>query len=479
MLRIFLRDSFSYAIPAFVSRGLSLLLIPIYSRVLTPSNFGALDMLLVFGGLINLTIALEVSQGVARFHADSPAGADKVIYSSSAFWFTVGCYSLFCLIALLNSQVLAQWVMGQSGLEEAFRLGILYISLNGIFYLIQNQFRWELRSRRYAESSLLVTFVTAAAVIWFTYALDLGVLGLLGGMSLGAALGIMYGCWHLRDSFKFTFDGHHLREMLQYSAPLVPAGLAIWFSSYIDRLMINHYLSLNEVGLYGIGYRLSSVVGLLVSGIQGALMPLVLRNYQAPETPSQLARIFRVFLAFALLVFLGLSVFAYDILVAMTTQDFYGASALVIYLVPAAMLAQMYVFAPGISIAKKTHLYIWINLFGVTVNGAVGWCLIPSMGVTGAAVATLVGNACIFAPAMWVSQRLYPVPHDWTRLVAAAAVACALAALIPYLSPSDWGRRFLAVAGIGVMAGAVIALGLVRRDEIARTFRELRERLAF
>lgn len=478
MLKVFLRDSFAYTIPAFVSRGLALLLIPIYSRVLTPSDFGAVDILLVFGALINLTIALEVSQGVARFHAEQTADASKVAYASSAFWFTVACYGVFLLLALLYSNWLAAWVMGERGLEDAFRLGVIYISFNGVFYLMQNQFRWELRSRKYAETTLLVTLVTAGSVICFTYGLDWGLTGLLAGMTLGVACGIVYGWWGLRQSLTLAFDWRRLREMLGYSAPLVPAGLAIWVNGYIDRMMINHYLTLNEVGLYGVAFRLSSVVGLMIAGVQGALMPLILKNHHIQDTPRQLATIFRIFFAGALLVFLGLSLFAREVLRLMTTPDFYQASTLVVYLVPAAMLAQMYIFAPGVSISKKTHIYLWVNLLGVLANASLGWCLIPRFGMAGAAVATLVGNACAFTLVMCMSQRLYPVPHDWMRLAAAAAVAVGLVVLPSVLSPADGIQELLGGVGILVMFCVLVVLGLLRRDELVQVYHMLRMRFA-
>lgn len=477
MLRRFLKDSVIYAIPTFVSRGLAFLLVPLYTRILNPSDFGALDMLLVFGGLVNLTVAFEVSQGAARYYMDEPDPQRKKIYVSSAFWFTVGCYGLFMLLALASGRVLSEWVTGQQGLESVFRVGVVYIGVNGIFYLVQNQFRWELNSRRYAETSLLATFVTAAAVICFAYGLDWGLQGFLWGMALGAGLGMAYGLWWLRHSITWSFDRQCLWVMLKYSLPLVPSGMAVWVGGYMDRMMINHYLTLNEVGVYGIGFRLSSIVGLVVAGVQGALMPLVYAHYREPGTPLQLARIFRVFLAFALLVFLALSLFARDILVLMTTPDFYGAAILVIYLVPAAMLAQMYIFAPGIGIAQRTHLYIWLNLAGAVVNGMLGWWLVPLAGITGAAMASLAGSACVFVLAMSFSQRLYHVPHAWGRLVTAAVGALILALLIPQLSPTDVARRVLGVLGMGVLAGALIALGLVRRDEIAQAARELRARL--
>lgn len=434
-------------------------------------------MLLVFGVLVNLTVALEISQGVARYYSDESDPVRKQAYASSAFWFTAGCYAFFALLAWTNSRALSSWVTGREGLEAIFQVAVLYIGINGLFNLIQNQFRWELNSRRYAETSLLVTFTTAASVIWFAYICELGLRGFLWGMALGPALGILYGIFWLRHSIALTFDKNRLRDMLRFSVPLVPAGLAVWGSGYIDRMMINHFLSLNEVGLYGVGSRLASIVGLLVAGVQGALMPLIYANHREPETPMQLARIFRIFIASALLMLLALSLFARDILVLMTTPDFYGAAALVIYLVPASMLAQMYIFAAGIGIAQRTHWYIWLNLAGLAVNGALGWWLVPIVGITGAAVATLVGGAVVFVFSMSISQRLYPVPHDWSRLSAAVFVAVSLAVLIPWISPSDEARRVLGVLCIGLMASVMVVFGLVRRDEIAQACRELRARL--
>lgn len=474
MLRRFISDSLIYAIPTFVSRGLALLLVPLYTRILSPADFGALDMLLIFGALVNLTVALEVSQGVARFYAEEQDPRSKRVYASSAFWFTVGCYALFMLLAWAYSPALSTWVTGQDGLVSAFRIGVFYIGINGIFYLLQNQFRWELSSRRYAETSLLSTGATAAAAVWFAYGLGWGLSGLLWGMAVGPALGIVYGLWRLRHSIGATFDRRRLWDMLQFSMPLVPAGLAVWGSAYIDRMMINHFLSLHDVGLYSIGFRLSSIVALLVAGVQGALMPLVFAHHREPGTPLQLARIFRVFLACALLLFLALSLLARDILVLMTTPDFYPAAVLVVYLVPAAMLAQMYIFAPGIGIAKKSHFYLWLNLAGIAVNGALGWWLIPAAGITGAALASLVGSACVFVLAMALSQRLYPVPHAWGRMIAATVVAAVLAVMIPWLAPTDGLRRVSGGLALLVLAAVLIALGLVRRDELAQAGRELR-----
>lgn len=140
MLKRFLSDSLIYSIPTVISRGLSVILAPLYTRVLSPSDYGSLELLTVFASIVNLTIALEVSQGVARFYASEPDPDRKVVYASSAFWFTVVCYSIFSALMLFLSPKLASLVMGRNGMVHEFQAGIAYIWINGILYLVQNQF---------------------------------------------------------------------------------------------------------------------------------------------------------------------------------------------------------------------------------------------------------------------------------------------------------------------------------------------------
>ena len=166
MLRTFFKDSVIYTLPSIVSKGMTLLLIPLYTRVLSPADYGSLDLLLVFMSIINLTVALEVSQGVARYYSMASEPLNKIEYASTAFWFTLGCYSLFAVIASVNSEQLSSLVMAREGFGNVFQVAILYIWANGLFYLIQNQFRWELRSKRYAIVSILSAVTTAIVSVW-------------------------------------------------------------------------------------------------------------------------------------------------------------------------------------------------------------------------------------------------------------------------------------------------------------------------
>ena len=477
MIGAFFSDSLIYTVPALLSRGLSIFLVPLYTRVLSPVDCGVFDMLMVFGSLANLTVALEVSQGVARFYAAEEDPGKKMQYASTAFWFTLFCYTLFLVVTILLAPLLSMFIIGRADLDTVFRLGMAYVWANGIFYLMQNQFRWELRSKQYAISSIVVTLMTASLAVMLAYCLGWGLFGLLLGMLGGVLVGCFYGLFCLCSSFRCVFSKERLKEMLLFSAPLVPSGIAVFISNYIDRLMINHFLSLGDLGLYGIGFRLSSIVGLVMVGFQGALTPLIYSNYKSPDTPREIAVIFRAFLFFALMIFFGLAGFAEEILRLLTTPDYYSAAGVVIFLVPAVLMSNMYIFAPGIGIAKKTHLTIWINVGGAFANTCFNYFLIPVFGIEGAGAATLLGYVFVFTAYMRFSQRFYPVAHDWSALGKAtlAAVGCIIIARFLFFGmlPNILLKCTLWLA----LASLLMKIGLVTWGELAAASRVLRRRL--
>lgn len=468
MLKLFFKDSAIYAIPSIISRGMSLFLVPLYTRVLSPSDYGSLDLLMVFAGIVNLTIALEVSQGLARFYTEEKILERKNLYASSAFWFTIFVYLIFSIIAIFYSNSLSYLVLGKEGLTSVFEIGIVYISINGIFYLIQNQFRWELKSKEYAIVSLVTSIVTAIVSIWFAYYLKYGLIGLLLGMLSGSLVATIFGIIWLRKSFQFRFQFRYLKEMLAFSSPLVLSGMAVWLSQYIDRIMIKHYLSIEQVGLFGVGYRIASIVGLVMIGFQGALTPLIYNNYTKDDTPEQIAKIFRLFIAVALTFFLMLTLFSIDLLKIFTTFNYYNAKSVVIFLVPALLFANMYIFAPGIGISKKSHYFIWINIIGATINFLLNIFLIPFFGIMGAGIATLIGYLIVFIMHMTISQKLYFVPHKWKPIIFSSIISIVMSMTLNYFDFSNFIRWSLNILTLIIFSFSIIFFGLINMNDLQK-----------
>lgn len=472
MLKRFLKDSVLYGGANILSRGVLLLLLPLYTRVFTPGQFGMIELITVLGALVNMTVALEISQGMARHYAEAETDDEKVGYASTTLWFSLGAYALFMVAALAFAEPLSAWLLDDAGLAGVFRVAAIALALGGVFIGMQSQLRWQLKPRGYALTSLAYTAISALATIALIFGASLGVQAVFMGQILGGLVGIVVAAYFGREVYALRFDREKAREMLTFSLPLVPSSIAIFTTLYIDRLAIRALMSLAEVGFYGVGYRIASTVGLVLSGFQSALTPLIYQQHKAPETPAQLARIFRVFLALTMPLVLALSVFASEVLRLLATASYATAGPVIPVLALVFLFSNLYVFAPGLAIAKRTGVIATINGGSAVMNTVLNLTLIPRFGIMGACFASLASAVTAFVCFMVTSQRLYPVPHRWGRLGLAAAGMATLYGGATVLEARLGGGAMVAVkvliAGLGF--GWSIAV-LLEPQELSRLTR--------
>lgn len=472
MIKDFVKSGIIYSIPTIVSRALSIVLVPLYTRVLSPADYGVLDLLSAFGNLALLTVALEISQAVARFVASEHDPSERSRVATTGLWFTVLMYSLFVSGAQILAPLLSGLLLGEDGFTHIFRLSVLQIALNGVTLIAHDQLRWQLRPGQHVVGSVLTLVFGSGGSVFFTLVLDLGVIGMILGLISGSVVTLVYSLYQLRDTFTLHPSVSRLRKMLSFSIPLVPSGMAVFISRFVDRLIIRHFLELEDVGLYGIAFRLAGTVSLLTTGFRMAMSPLVYARHDQPETPGYLAVLFRYFLAFFVVVFAFLSLFSSDILRIMTTEQYWPAAKLVPILVPAILLSSMYIFAPGPFVTNHTKRVMFINIAGAVFSASINWILVPRFGYSGAAVGTLLGYGLIFTSYMFVNQSLYPVPHDWRRIIPSLTiiVGVVVVGMQPWFPFGD--RIVTRALLVGLVLVLTVALRLVTPEEVNR-LREL------
>lgn len=410
MLKAALRDSLVYGLASVLSKGLAIFLLPLYTRVLSPGDYGAYDLLITLGALANLVVALEVSQGLARHWADASAPDERRRLASTTFWFTIIMYGGFLVVGEILSSWLNIWILSDEHYLGAFRIAVGFIAVNGVFYLLLNQFRWELRSKSYALVSFFYASITLIFSAAFCLLFDFGLIGVILAQFVSACASTLLSLWLLRETFGLVFDGRLLKVMLRFSMPLVPAGIAVYVSLYINRFFLSYFGTLEDIGIFGIGNRVAGLISLLILGVQAALTPLIYQHFRESDTPRQIARLFSWFFALSLSGCLFLGLFAKELLIIFASPAYLEAAPLVMVLAPALLLSQMYIFAPGIAIAKKTRWQLWITLVAALVGLIGNWFLVPLWGALGAALATLLSSSLFFLFWLVASQILYPIP---------------------------------------------------------------------
>jgi O-antigen/teichoic acid export membrane protein len=480
MVRRFFRDSAIYVVPTILSSGMSFVMFPFYAHHFDPTQYGVFDLLTLTAMLVGWTVALEIYQGLGVYVGGEKNQRRVRQYASTALWFSVGAYALFGLLAELFVSPLSHALLGPGVELSLLRVAVPWMCISGLLAITQAQLRWQLRPVAFAIGSVINATVTIVASAVLVFGVGLGVEGAILGQLIAGASCLAYVFAATRGTFRLIFDWQKCKQMLSYSIPMVPSSIGVFLNLYADRLVIQHVRSLADLGLYGVGYRLATVVSLLLTAVQGAALPLILARKDEPSTPRELADVFRIFAVLGLSAFVAISLLATPALHVLADPRYQHSAAVVPFLLISVLFASMYSFAPGMAIKKKPIPMAAMTVMAGIANLVLALVLVPPLGILGAGIATAVTSFAWFVGLMVVSQRHYPVPHRWRQLGVAFAVAVALVAgslaLLPTsgseaMDPSQLLVRCLLIA-VGVALSARLVLG---HREFAQLLRRLAE----
>jgi O-antigen/teichoic acid export membrane protein len=462
MFRRLLTEASLYSLSAFLARGFSFITVPVFTRILSPADYGTLDLLSYVALLAPMIVGAALDQAVGRFYLDSSAGEDeRRRVASTALFYNVIAFAVFGLLLAPAADVLASgWLAGQVG-PGTVQLVLLFMWIQSIFYITNNQLRYMFMARAYALANIgntvLSTAASFAAIVWF----DLGVAGVFIGQSIGQLVFAAASIWLARDAYRAVLDVPLLKRMLAFSLPMVPGVLSFYVMQYVDRYVLNVMRGLAEVGIYGMGARIASLVNLFLMGFQGAWWPHVMKDFREPDAPVRFRKVAEVYLLVTMAIMVLLSLFGHEALLLLTTPEFAEGYVVVPLLVLGAVMASIAsYFSYGIQISGMNHYRMWLNLGALGVTVLLNVVLVPRFGAVGAAAANALCFVALAAASMAISQRLYHVPYDWPRMLAGVAIGVVVAHSIMVWAWPGSALMLLVKAVLATLAIGAIAVVL-------------------
>lgn len=429
MIKQFIKDTGIYGLSGLISKGVSIFLLPFYTHVLSPGDYGIVDILAIFFSLVSVTVPLEITQAVARFLADRKGDnlskdSNTILVSSIGLYFTFFAFGSFLIIGLIFRNFLTHSLLDDYTNSSIFIVALFYMFFTGMFYFFQNQLRWTLKSKIFAFLSLFYTIISISFTITFVLFLKTGVIGIFYAQLISGFVCAILGWYFSRENYALTFSFSKTREMLKFSLPLVPSSVGVIFINSSQRVMIKGLMGLSDLGLYGVGSRLSSFINLGFQSVQGAITPLIYQNIDNQDTPEKLATIFRFLSYFLLSAFVIISLFAYEIVYILTAPAYYAAFKIVPFLILAECFSGMQQsFTPGMAIARRTDVIAYINILGAAFALGLSVLFIYYFGILGAAIAVLLQRIIMFIVQMNYSQKFYPIPVPFKKTAIALITA--------------------------------------------------------
>jgi len=474
MLKRVLKDGVQYAVANGLFGITHVGLFVVAARRIDEAAMGAVEIVYALIALLQLTVALEVSQATGRFLPEADR-EDRTAIISSGWWFTILAYLVLLAAALPLSDPIARLLTGQNGYGRLFQLGLIAAACWSLHYYVRSQLRWLLRARAYVVGMGVYVVLAACLGIWLLNQPRWALYAFVVATALASVPAVLMGLWRVRSHVRLRISGRHLRMMLAFSLPLVPSSVAVFLSQYFDRLALARLVGIESVGLYAMGSKLAMLVYLAILGFQGAVVPLVYHEHRRPEAPQQLERVFRWFLwlSLSMLVIVAL---AGPHIAAWLFPDYRAGVVVVPWLALAVILAQFYIFSPGLVLSKRTRTIAAINLGGAALNCLLNVLLIPPLGIVGAAAATCLAAAVTAAVYLIISQKEYAVPYRRVGLLISLVLAAAFCLLVGQI-PDGWQGSvlWLKVAG-SVIGMAVLFALLLGRHEVRQLRALLTER---
>jgi O-antigen/teichoic acid export membrane protein len=425
-----------YGISSVIARLLNYLLVPYYTRIMTPAEYGVITDIyaLIPFALVVLTLGME--SGYFRFAAKATTREEKSRVFGTTWGAVLTASTLFLAAALLFNAPLSA-AMGYSGTPYViFTALIIFFDVAGAIPFAR--LRQEGRALHYVAVRLFSVVLNIALCLWFYNGnpqcfrifetpTDPGY-AIVANL-IASALSFAILLWLSRGG-RPRFSGKILRTIFLYSLPLLVSGIAGTANEFIDRQMIKFLMPAEEglaaLGIYGAVVKIGVVMLLFTQMYRLAAEPFFLAEFKKDEFKNSNAEVMKYFVIVSLAIFLFITLFAdlFALIVGPAFRE--GMYILPMVLVSNALSGVVLNLSFWYKQSGATKYAIWITGTGLVFTVVFNILLVPTLGYAGAALARLLCELAMVLVSYRLNQRHCPTPYNLKRIALYAAVTAAL-----------------------------------------------------
>jgi len=417
------RDTAIYGISTMVGRFLSFLLVPFYTNIFHPAEYGIIANIYIFIGIFNIVYVYGMDAAYLKF-AGLPSGENQkdnfstpyiAIFISGIFLSLLMIFIRGPVFSLLEVPLNYYYLIYYSA-------GILFLDSLGVIPFIQ--LRLQRKAKKFASFKLINIGVNIILNLVLILKYKMGIEAVLISNLFASASSLILLSPDIIKSLHLGFNMELLKKLLKFGLPYLPAGLSSMLIQGIDRPILGKLTNLDTVGIYNACYKLGIFMMLFVNMFQYAWQPFFLQNAEEKNAKEIFSKVLTYFTLASALILVILSLFidnivAIPVLHGRTLIDsaYWGGLSIVPIILFGYLFNGLYViFTAGIYIEEKSMYIPLITGIGALVNIVVNFLLIPVWGIMGAAFATLAAYLAMALGLYIVTQRFYKIEYEIAKL---------------------------------------------------------------
>lgn len=420
-----------YGLSSILGRLLNYLLVPLYTRVFSPEQYGVVTEMYAYVSFLIIILTYGMETAFFRF---SQSNNDKEKVYSTSLISILSSSAVFVLLLSFFASPVAN-VIGYESKSNYIIWFAWIIGLDAISAIPFAKLREQKKAKTFAAYRLLNIFVNIFFNLFFIVYLpkayadtnnSLHQLALSfynpemgeGYVFISNLIASAFTLALLIPSvikIKWTFDTVLWKEMMCYALPLLVAGLAGMTNETMDRILIKYLLpadiSMVQLGIYGACYKVSILMTIFTQAFRFAAEPFFFAQEKESGSGKLYADVMKYFTIVGMVIFLGIMLFI-DIV-----QQFVGEQYRIgIGVVPILLLANVFFgmffnLSIWYKLSGQTKYGAALSIFGAALTIVLNIILIPRMGYMGAAWATLICYLSMLIASYIIGQKKHYIPY--------------------------------------------------------------------
>lgn len=413
-----IKNSFIYLLPIIIGNVLPFFTIPIFTRILTPEDYGVLALAYVYAifvsGIGNFGMTVVYDRNYFQYRSNR-LDAAKLLYSTLLF--VILNFLFLAGLTYLFRGTLSKLIIGSVEHGNILFWAFCAQFFVGVNYYYLTYFKNSETAKDFTFYTIAISLVNFIISLFLVAYLRIGVIGLVYAQLCSGL--IIFGML----SYKFTtiltpsLSKTIFIESLKISYPLTPLIFFGVIGSQFDKYMIGLLASVGGVGIYSIGQKVAYIVFNYMTAIQNVFSPQVYKRMfdLGKKGGAAVGQYLTPFAYVSIALALMISLFSEEIIIILTPESYHGAIDILIILT---MFYGSMFFSkqPQLIFAKKTHITSLLSFVSIILNVAFNIPFIMKWGAIGAAWATLLAGIISFSINFAVSQYYYEIKWEYKKI---------------------------------------------------------------
>ncbi|HOJ17306.1 MAG: oligosaccharide flippase family protein [Ignavibacteriales bacterium] len=443
-----------YTIGNVFLRAVNFLLLPLYSNLILPEDFGVYSLILSTYTIVAVIYQGGLQSSLTKFYLESGTFRERKVVFSTILNFVTILSLLLTFIFIIFSKDLSKLITGNVIYYGDFSLIFMALFFETISFYILHLLRTQELSRNVLKYLVISGILNFALNILFVYFLQWGIRGIIVSQLFSSFILTLLMSPIMLGNYAFALDKSILSKSLLFAVPLIAGGIFSSLVDVLDRFLIDYFRTPEDVGYYSFAYRFAMVVNLFGISFRTAWLPKSLNNYDKENYSSYFGNVFNRYLLISSAILVLVSLFIDDLFKISFSginlfDNKYIPGLIVIPLLMGGYLlngiAGFFAYYPYKS--GKSYHFLISDGGALIINIILNILLIPIYGMLGAALATLISFLLSAIYMVVLAQSNRPLRFDFLKLG-----RLILLVIVVLLVSNRWSNIFIDIGGFLVFS---------------------------